>query len=278
MIQTKALSRTFAGPDRTAVHAIRDVDLAIDSGESVAILGPNGAGKSTLMRMLSTLLPPTSGRATVAGHDVVTASHAVRSVLGYVGQGSSAGQAQRVRDEIMTQARIYGAGRAQAQHRAREMLDVLELSHLAKRRTATLSGGQRRRLDLALGLVHSPRLLFLDEPTTGLDPQNRANLWEHIRTIREQTGMTLVVTTHYLEEADSAADRIVVVDHGRLIADGTPADLKRLHGGREGATLDDAFLALTGRSLRDADTALSATATPDIAAPDTATRDTEASR
>ena len=273
MIQTKALSRTFAGPDRSVVHAIRDVDFAVDSGESVAILGPNGAGKSTLMRMLSTLLPPTGGRATVAGHDVVTGSHAVRSVLGYVGQGSSGGQAQRVCDEVTTQARIYGAGRAQAQHRAREMLDILELSHLAKRRTATLSGGQRRRLDLALGLVHSPRLLFLDEPTTGLDPQNRASLWEHIRTIREQTGMTLVVTTHYLEEADSAADRIVVVDHGRLIADGTSADLKRMHGGREGATLDDVFLALTGRSLRDAGTAPSA-----AAAPDTAARDSEVDR
>lgn len=251
MIGTEGLTRTFRGPDGVDIRAVRDVDLTVHSGERVAILGPNGAGKSTLMRMLSTLLPPSHGSARVAGHDVTTAGHAVRSAIGFVGQGSSAGQAQRVRDEVLTQARIYGAGRTEAKRRTHEILEVLDLAHLANRRSSALSGGQRRRLDLALGLVHGPQLLFLDEPTTGLDPQNRANLWEHLSSIRQQSSMTLVVTTHYLEEADAATDRIVVIDHGQVIADGTPADLKHRHGGGRDATLDDVFLALTGRGLRD---------------------------
>ena len=231
MIETDSLSRTFHAPDGTEVPAIRSIDLCVPAGETVAVLGPNGAGKSTLMRMLSTLLPPTSGSAKVAGFDVATQGTMVRERIGYVGQGNGAGHTQRAIDEVVTQGRIYGLGRAAARQRAGELLAVLGLKQLAKHKTQAMSGGQRRRLDLAIGLVNKPPLLFLDEPTTGLDPQNRRNLWGHIINVRQETPMTLLFSTHYLEEADQAADRIIVVDHGRIIADGAPGALKQRHAG-----------------------------------------------
>ncbi|WP_206490066.1 ATP-binding cassette domain-containing protein [Rhodococcus sp. KRD162] len=231
MIETVDLTRSFQSPGGDVVHAVRGIDLRVSAGETVAVLGPNGAGKSTLMRMLSTLLPPTSGRAKVVGHDVSTHAPTVRQSIGYVGQGSGAGQTQRAVDEVVTQGRIYGLDRAAARHRASELLSLLGLEHLALRKSSTMSGGQRRRLDLAMGLVHTPSLLILDEPTTGLDPQNRANLWDHITAMRNETGMTVLVTTHYLDEADLVADRIVIVDHGQIVADGTPTDLKERNVG-----------------------------------------------
>lgn len=231
MIETDNLTRSFRAPDGDVVHAVRGIDLQVSEGETVAILGPNGAGKSTLMRMLSTLLPPTGGRARVVGHDVSTKASLVRQNIGYVGQGSGAGHTQRAVDEVISQGRIYGLDRVAARRRAAELLSMLGLEQLAHRKTQAMSGGQRRRLDLAMGLVHLPPLLFLDEPTTGLDPQNRANLWDHIVRMREKTGMTVVVTTHYLDEADLVADRIVIIDHGRIIADGTPNNLKEDHVG-----------------------------------------------
>lgn len=231
MITTSTLTRSFRAPDGEEVQAVRGIDLTVDHGETVAVLGPNGAGKSTLMRMLSTLLPPTSGTATVAGFDVTSQSSQVRARIGYVGQGNGAGHTQRAMDEVVAQGRIYGFSRAAARKRAAELLSILGLEHLAKRKTQAMSGGQRRRLDLAIGLVNKPPLLFLDEPTTGLDPQNRSNLWDHIIDTRQETGMTVVFSTHYLEEADDAADRIVVVDHGRIIAEGTPTQLKQRHVG-----------------------------------------------
>lgn len=231
MISVDALRRVFPGPDKQDVVAVDGISLTVPHGQTVAILGPNGAGKTTLMRMLSTLLPPTSGTAEVAGMDVIRHASHVRSTIGYVGQGNSAGHTQRARDEVISQARIYGADRATAVRRATELFATFGLDGLEKRRTQEMSGGQRRRLDLAMGLVHHPRLLFLDEPTTGLDPQNRANLWEHIRQVRSETGMTVVVTTHYLDEADSMAERIVIVDHGRILADGTAHELKQTHVG-----------------------------------------------
>ncbi|WP_147916998.1 ATP-binding cassette domain-containing protein [Ruania zhangjianzhongii] len=248
MITTTSLSRSFRAPDGDHVLAVQSIDFSVAQGETVAVLGPNGAGKSTLMRMLSTLLPPTSGTAEVAGLDVITQRSQVRERIGYVGQGNGAGHTQRVIDEVITQGRIYGLGRAAARARAAELLSILSLEQLQKRKSQEMSGGQRRRLDLAIGLVNLPPLLFLDEPTTGLDPQNRSNLWDHVARTRQRTGMTIVFTTHYLEEADQAADRIVIIDHGRIIADGTPTRLKQKHVG-DRLTLDT-LEATTAEQLR----------------------------
>jgi len=208
------------------VHAVQELDLDIAPGELVAVLGPNGAGKSTTMRMLTTLIAPSAGSAQVGGHDVVTEAAAVRRTIGYVGQGNGAGHNQRVRDELRTQGAVFGLDRRTARRRADELLDALDLAALAERKVSSLSGGQRRRLDVAIGLVHAPSILFLDEPSTGLDPQNRANLWDHVLRMRAEHAMTVVLTTHYMDEADAMAERVVVVDHGRVIADDTADRLK----------------------------------------------------
>jgi ABC-2 type transport system ATP-binding protein len=317
VIRTEALTRRFTRHKQT-VEAVRGLDLEVGAGELVAFLGPNGAGKSTTLRMLTTLLEPTSGTAYVAGHDVVRERSAVRRAIGFVGQGNAAGHQQRGRDEVVSQARAFGLSRRAARERAEELLDAFDLTEHADRPVSTLSGGQRRRLDVAIGLVHAPRLLFLDEPSTGLDPQNRANLADQVRRLNRELGTTIVLTTHYLEEADALADRVVVIDHGRTIADdsatalksglgdlvvlgfdseavaavaarrvgllaGAPVSLEgrsvslRVAGGRDlaasmvvdlattgsvvrrvevaGPTLDDVFLDLTGRSLRESPSA-----------------------
>src|SRR5689334_16464256 len=233
LIEARGLTRSFG-----SVQAVRGLDLDVATGELVAFLGPNGAGKSTSLRMLTTLLAPTSGSATVAGCDIATDPAGVRRRIGYVGQGNGAGHTQRVADELVSQGRAYGLRRREARDRAAELMSALELDALAGRKVQTLSGGQRRRLDVAMGLVHAPGLLFLDEPSTGLDPQNRANLWDHILRMREQYAMTIVLTTHYLDEADSMAERVVVVDHGEVIADDTADALKsRLAGDRLALTV-----------------------------------------
>jgi ABC-2 type transport system ATP-binding protein len=203
----------------------------VEPGELVAILGPNGAGKSTTLRMLTTLIPPTSGSARVAGFDVTRQQREVRQRIGYIGQGNGAGHSQRGRDELISQGRCYGLRVADARARAAELIDSLGLGEVADRTVSTLSGGQRRRLDIAMGLIHAPDLLFLDEPSTGLDPQNRANLQEHILDLRRTHDTTIVLTTHYLDEADSMAERVIVIDHGRIIADDTPQRLKAEHVG-----------------------------------------------
>jgi ABC-2 type transport system ATP-binding protein len=195
-------------------------------GELVALLGPNGAGKSTTLRMLTTLIPPTAGTAEVAGFDVTAAQREVRRRIGYIGQGNGAGHSQRGRDELVSQGRSHGLSARAARERAAELIASLDLAAVADRTVSGLSGGQRRRLDIAMGLIHAPELLFLDEPSTGLDPHNRANLQEHIRRLRAAHGTTVVLTTHYLDEADSLAERVVVIDHGRVIADDTPERLK----------------------------------------------------
>ena len=176
--------------------------------------------------MLTTLIPPTSGTAEVAGFDVTRQARAVRHRIGYIGQGSMAGHPQRGRDELISQGRSYGMSVGDARARAAELIASLDLDGVADRTVSSLSGGQRRRLDIAMGLMHSPELLFLDEPSTGLDPHNRASLLEHIRKLRAERGTTVVLTTHYLDEADSMAERVIVVDHGRVIADDTPDRLK----------------------------------------------------
>ncbi|QIH99239.1 ABC transporter ATP-binding protein [Rhodococcoides fascians A21d2] len=225
MIETSGLTKTFRQGKKT-VEAVRGIDLTIGEGELVALLGPNGAGKSTTLRMLTTLLEPTSGSARIAGFDVAKDRDRVRRSLGYVGQGNGAGHNQRVRDELVVQGLCYGITRRRSGSRADELIEALELGELAGRTVSTLSGGQRRRLDIALGLVHRPPLLFLDEPTTGMDPQSRANLWDHILRLRQEMGTTIVLTTHYLDEADSMAERVIVVDRGTVIADDTATALK----------------------------------------------------
>ncbi|MGH3362284.1 MAG: ATP-binding cassette domain-containing protein [Nocardioides sp.] len=231
VIVTRGLTRHFTQRKQT-VEAVRGLDLEIGQGELVAFLGPNGAGKSTTLRMLTTLIPPTSGTASVAGHDVAAGQREVRRVIGYVGQGNGAGHQQRGSDELVSQGRAYGLSRSQARSRAAELIEDLDLATVADRKVSTLSGGQRRRLDIAMGLVHLPRVLFLDEPSTGLDPQNRANLQGLVQRLHEETGSTIVLTTHYLEEADALAQRVIVIDHGRMIADDTASSLKAGLGDR----------------------------------------------
>ncbi|HEY5848245.1 MAG TPA: ATP-binding cassette domain-containing protein [Microlunatus sp.] len=225
MIHTDQLTRHFVSKKET-VEAVRGVDIDVAAGELVAFLGPNGAGKSTTLRMLTTLLPPTSGRAQVAGADIVSEPAKVRARIGYIGQGNGGGHSFRVIDELHAQGRFYGLSAAESHARATELIGSLDLGGLEKRQIISLSGGQRRRLDVALGLMNSPRLLFLDEPSTGMDPHNRANLWEHIRRLRAELGTTIVLTTHYLEEADAEAERVIVIDHGQIIADDTAPHLK----------------------------------------------------
>ncbi len=239
MIHTERLTRHFVSKKET-VEAVKGVDIDVTAGELVAFLGPNGAGKSTTLRMLTTLLPPTSGTAMVAGASVTDNPGAVRARIGYIGQGDGAGHSFRVRDELVMQGRFYGMNSSDAMRRAGDLMETLDLTALGKRRVSTLSGGQRRRLDVALGLMHSPQLLFLDEPSTGMDPQNRANLWEHIDRLRERQQTTIVLTTHYLEEADSQAERVLVIDHGEIIADDTAPNLKaKLAGDKISVTIDD---------------------------------------
>ncbi len=225
IISARGLSKRFT-VKKTPVDAVVGLDLDVPRGELVAFLGPNGAGKSTSLRMLTTLIPPTSGTATVAGCDILTDPAGVRGRIGYIGQGTSAGHNQRVRDELLSQGAFYGMSRAATVRRADELLESLDLAPLANRGVMGLSGGQKRRLDIALGLIHAPELLFLDEPSTGLDPQSRANLWQHLLELRREHGTTLFVTTHYLEEADQYAERVLVMDSGRVIADDTARALK----------------------------------------------------
>jgi ABC-2 type transport system ATP-binding protein len=225
MIEAHGLTKTFGARSRP-VEAVRAIDLEVRPREIVGFLGPNGAGKTTTQRMLTTLLEPTDGQATVAGHDLRREPVAVRGQVGYVAQGGSAALQARAGEELFDQARLYGISTGEARARARGLLIRLDLEGTAERQVKTLSGGQRRRLDIALGLIHSPPLLFLDEPTAGLDPQARANLWDHILALRE-AGTTVFLTTHYLEEADALCDRVLVIDHGRIVAQGTPESLKR---------------------------------------------------
>ncbi|MFG2493972.1 ABC transporter ATP-binding protein [Streptomyces caniferus] len=254
VIDASGLARTFTTP-RGTVEAVRGIDLHAERGEILGFLGPNGAGKTTTLRMLTTLLAPTGGTATVAGCDLARDPAGVRRATGYVAQSGGVDPHVSVREELVTQARLYRLGKAEALARTEELAADLGLDGLLDRRTATLSGGQRRRLDLAMGLAHRPQVLFLDEPTTGLDPGSRADLWELVRRIRAEHGTTVFLTTHYLDEADALADRLVIVDKGVVVADGTPDALKRAHAGSPDASLQDAFLALTGRGATPHDPA-----------------------
>jgi ABC-2 type transport system ATP-binding protein len=239
-IEVAGLTKTFKQGKNT-VEAVKGIDLAVAEGELVAFLGPNGAGKSTTLRMITTLLRPTSGSAWLAGHNIAEDPDAVRRKIGYVGQGNGGGNNQRVREELVTQGLCYGIKKSESGRRADELIAALDLTGMESRKVSTLSGGQRRRLDIALGIVHRPPVIFLDEPTTGMDPQSRANLWTHIQRLRAETGATIVLTTHYLDEADAMAERVVVIDKGTVIADDSAAALKdNLAGDRVELTVGSA--------------------------------------
>jgi ABC-2 type transport system ATP-binding protein len=225
IISTKDLCKTFRS-QRGNVEAVRGVSFDVARGEIFGFLGPNGAGKTTTLRMLTTLLPIGSGTAVVAGIDVARQPKEVRAHIGYVSQLGGADNLATGRENLILQGRLYGQDLQTVTKRAEKLMEILDLSEFADRRVKTYSGGQRRRLDVALGIVHQPEVLFLDEPSTGLDPQNRANLWDHVRALREQ-GATIFVTTHYLEEADALCDRLVIMDHGQIVVEGTPRELKR---------------------------------------------------
>jgi ABC-2 type transport system ATP-binding protein len=226
MISAQNLTRTFktrTGP----VEAVKGVSFEVGAGEIVGLLGPNGAGKTTTLRMLTTLLTPTSGTAIVAGANVDSEARTVRSRIGYVAQiGATPSPGTLLGEELIVQGRLQGMSKAAAEARLKTLLPSLDLADFEKRSLSEMSGGQRRRFDIALGLMHDPKLIFLDEPTTGLDPQSRANLWDHIRKLRTEHGTTVLITTHYLDEADALADRLLVMDHGKLVANDTADSLK----------------------------------------------------
>ena len=225
MIETRDLRHTYKSR-RGEVVAVDGIDLRVEQGEVFGFLGPNGAGKTTTLRMLSTLLPPTGGEARVCGCDLRREPQRVRERIGYVAQGGATDPALSARAELVLQGRLYGMNKSEAQRRAGELLRTAELEAAADRPTGTYSGGQRRRLDLALGLIHRPRLIFLDEPTTGLDPQGRARMWDEVRRLRDG-GTAIFLTTHYLEEADALCDRLAIIDHGKIVAEGTADELKQ---------------------------------------------------
>jgi ABC-2 type transport system ATP-binding protein len=229
MIETNGLRKSFRtrqGRQVKEVEAVRGVDLTVDEAETFGFLGPNGAGKTTTLRMLATLIPPDAGEAKIAGVDLRGDPAEVRRRIGYVAQGGSTWDEVTAREELVLHARMYGIGKAEAHRRAAGALEAFQLTEYADRKCKTYSGGQRRRVDIALGIIHGPRIVFLDEPTTGLDPQSRAHMWEEIRRLRAD-GMTVFITTHYLEEADALCDRIAIIDYGQIVAEGTPAELKR---------------------------------------------------
>ena len=229
MIRARGLVQTFStrqGRVRSEVRALDGVDLDVAEGEVIGFLGPNGAGKTTTLRILTTLLKPTQGTAQVAGFDVTTQSREVRRSIGYVSQAGGTFSGARAGDEVVDHGMLYGLPRRAVEARGRELFEELDLAGLWQRMPRAMSGGQKRRLDIVMGLIHDPQLVFLDEPTTGLDPQARANLWQHIADLRSRRGATVFLTTHYLDEADALSDRIVIIDKGRIVASDTPDNLK----------------------------------------------------
>ncbi|OIJ64030.1 multidrug ABC transporter ATP-binding protein [Streptomyces mangrovisoli] len=221
--------KSYPGADGTSTHAVRGLDLDVLEGETFAFLGPNGAGKSTTLALLCALTRPTAGRATVAGADVLGRPDQVRSRVGMLFQHSALDPDLTAEQNLYIHARLYGLSRRHTRRRVTETLETVALADRRRSLVRTLSGGMRRRLELARGLLHAPRVLFLDEPTTGLDPHARAQVWEHLRVLRDRQGSTLFVTTHYLEEAEHC-DRLGIIDHGRLVAQGTPAAMKAAIG------------------------------------------------
>ncbi|MGQ4351598.1 ABC transporter ATP-binding protein [Streptomyces drozdowiczii] len=221
-VEARQLVKTYPGGGT----ALRGMDLTVAPGTVLGLLGPNGAGKSTTVKILTTLARPDSGTASVAGHDALAHPDRVRRAIGVVAQKSGADPVATGRENLLLQGRLYGMRGAAVQRRADELLDRFSLAHAGKRLVKGYSGGMLRRLDVALGLMHRPEVLFLDEPTTGLDPESRTAMWEEISRLAGSEGLTIVLTTHYLEEADRLAERIAIVDRGRIVVEGTPDELK----------------------------------------------------
>jgi ABC-2 type transport system ATP-binding protein len=259
-IEARDLVKTYPGPRGTAsgsggkgkarVRALDGLTLTVPRGAIFTLVGPNGAGKSTTVKILTSLALPDEGTAQVEGIDVLRNPAAVRQVIGVVGQRSGADPGATGRENLILQGHLYGLRTAEARRRADELLDRFGLSASGGRFVKGYSGGMQRRLDVALGLVHRPRVLFLDEPTTGLDPEARAVMWQEIGRLAGQDKMTVLLTTHYLEEADRLSDTVAIVDSGRIVAAGTPAELKQQAGA---ATLDDVYLHHAGRRFEMAE-------------------------
>jgi ABC-2 type transport system ATP-binding protein len=243
MLQTEQLTRRFG-----TVTAVDSVTLGVEAGEVFGLLGPNGAGKSTLIKMLTTLLSPTAGDARVAGYDILRQPREVRRVIGYVPQALSADGSLSGYENLLIFTKLYDVPWSQRRRRAKEALAFMGLSDAGRKLVRTYSGGMIRRLEVAQAMLHAPRVLFLDEPTVGLDPVARKAVWEHLTELRSQTGVTIFLTTHYMEEADSLCSRVAIMHRGKVAAIGTPAELKSGIG-REGATLDDVFVNYTGDAL-----------------------------
>jgi ABC-2 type transport system ATP-binding protein len=229
-IETLQLQKHYRGNGGTAIQAVAGVDLAVPRGEIYALLGPNGAGKTTTVSILTTLLVPSAGQARVAGFDVVAQPAAVRRRIGVTFQEIVLDQELTGRQVLDFHGQLYGQSRSQRHARIAELAQLVELTDALDRRSSQYSGGMKRRLELARGLMTGPMILFLDEPTQGLDPQNRANIWDYLRRLRAESGLTLLLTTHDMEEAAALADRVGVMDHGRLLVEGTPGELVRQMG------------------------------------------------
>ena len=247
-IEARGLVKTYSGPAKTRVRALDGLTLSVPPGMIFALVGPNGAGKTTTVKILTTLATPDEGAASVDGVDVIATPARARQVIGVVGQRSGADPGATGRENLVLQGHLYGLGTREARDRAAELLDRFQLTDAADRFARTYSGGMQRRLDVALGLVHRPQVLFLDEPTTGLDPESRAAMWEEITALAGDR-VTVLLTTHYLDEADRLAGRLAIVDRGRVVAEGEPEQLKRDLGAD---SLDEVYLHYAGRKYSDA--------------------------
>jgi ABC-2 type transport system ATP-binding protein len=248
-VQARDLTKTYPG----GVRALDGMDVTVAPGTVFGLLGPNGAGKSTTVKILTTLARPDSGTALVAGHDALRHPDRVRRAIGVVAQRSGADPVATGRENLLLQGRLYGLRGAGLGRRADELLERFDLAEAGSRQVKTYSGGMQRRLDVALGLMHRPQVLFLDEPTTGLDPEARTAMWEEIGRLAGDEGLTILLTTHYLEEADRLAERIAIVDRGRVVAEGTPDELKgELHGDAVHVELRETPDAVDGTLIRTA--------------------------
>lgn len=243
LIEVKHLSKKFG-----EIEAVRDVSFSVQEGDIFAFLGPNGAGKSTTIKMLTTLLQPTSGTIRIDGHDPITEADAVRHSFGIVFQDPSLDEDLTAWENLELHGLLYGVPRDNRRQRIDELLTLVELSDRRNSFVREFSGGMKRRLEIARGLLHHPKIIFLDEPTLGLDPQTRNHLWSYVRKLNTDAGITVFFTTHYMEEADKVAQRIAIIDRGRIIAEGSSSELKQK---TNSDSLEGAFLALTGNEIHE---------------------------
>jgi ABC-2 type transport system ATP-binding protein len=249
ILETKSLTRRFG-----TLTAVDELNISVEDGEVFGLLGPNGAGKTTVIKMLTTLLPPTSGTATLAGHDIVQHPADVRRIIGYVPQALSADGTLTGYENLLTFAKLYDIPRKEREERIYDALEFMGLAEVAGRLVRLYSGGMIRRLEIAQSVLHRPEILFLDEPTVGLDPLARQAVWEHLRYLRDESGMTILLTTHYMEEADTLCQQIAIMHLGKVAVVGTPVELKASvpsGNGHDESTLDQVFAHYTGGDLRE---------------------------